>query len=112
MKIVNLYSMTAHTLEEKDKNVFFETQEFKTRIIELPEQGKIPECDMTSYVIFVVVRGEAELTVNEERKSMREGDVMITEPARVSLYSEKGVRIMGIQVHSISEAQSVVLDPS
>ena len=83
----------------KNKNVFFETREFKTRIIELPEGGEIPQCHMTSHVIFVVVKGEAELTVNEETKTITEGKVMITEPARLSLYSEKGVRIMGIQIH-------------
>ncbi len=99
MNIVNLNSMTAYPLDEKGKNVFFDTREFKTRIIELPEQGRIPECDMTSYVIFVVVRGEAEVTVNDETKPIREGDVMITEPARLSLFSENGVRIMGIQIH-------------
>ena len=60
---------------------------------------------MASYVIFVVVKGEAELTVNEETKTIREGEVMITEPARFSLSSEKGVRIMGIQIHPQGESE-------
>ena len=103
MKIVDLHSIPTFPLDEKEKNVFFETQEFKTRIIELPEGGKIPQCDMASYVIFVVVKGEAELTVNEETKTIKEGEVMITEPARFSLSSEKGVRIMGTQIHPQGE---------
>jgi quercetin dioxygenase-like cupin family protein len=103
MKIVDLHSIPAYPLEEKDKNVFFEKREFKTRITELGEGGKIPQCDMTSHVIFVVIKGEAELSVNEETKTIREGEAMITEPARLSLYSEKGVRIMGIQIHPQEE---------
>jgi hypothetical protein len=42
MNIIDLHSIQAFSLEEKDKNVFFETREFKTRIIELPEGGEIP----------------------------------------------------------------------
>ena len=101
MKMIQVFdvkAMTSHPYEERDKNVFYKAKEFKARIIELPPGGKMPDCEMDSYVIFYVIEGAAEVKVNREKAVVKEGQCLITEPATLSMSTKDGVRIMGIQV--------------
>ncbi len=98
MKVFDLKEMEAHPLEERDKNVFYRAEEFRMRVVELSPGEEIPSCEMESYVIFYVVEGSAQVGVNEERTELEEGQCLITEPATMSMKTEKGVKIMGIQI--------------
>jgi len=98
MKIFNLKKMEVYPYKERDKNVFYKTEEFKIRIIELPSGGEMPDCEMDSYVIFNIIRGSAEVKVNGEKRIIKEGEVLITEPATLSMRTKEGVKIMGIQI--------------
>jgi len=95
--------MKALPSEEKEKNVFYQSKEFKTRIIELPPQGEIPNCEMTSHVIFYVITGTVQVTVNSEKQNLKAGQCLITEPATLSMRTENGVKIMGIQIEKINK---------
>ncbi len=97
-QVFDLKAMVSYPYEERDKNVFYKAKEFKARIIELPPGGEIPTCEMTSHVIFYVLEGEAEVKVNLEKATIKEGQCLITEPATLSMKTEKGVRMMGIQI--------------
>lgn len=98
MKVFDLNEMTASSYEQREKNVFYLAKEFKTRIIELPPGGQMPTCEMASHVIFYVLDGEARVTVNSETVELKEKQCLITEPAIISMKTETGVRLMGIQV--------------
>lgn len=98
MQIFNLNTMKAYPYEEREKNVFYKAEEFKTRIIELLPGEGIPECEMSSYVIFYVLEGEAEVAVNQEKAVVKKEQCLITEPATLSMKTDKGVKIMGIQI--------------
>jgi len=98
MRIFDLKTMEAYPKEERNKNVFYQVKEFKARIIELPSGDEIPACEMKSHVIFYVINGTAEVRVNEEKTPIREGQCLITEPATLSMKTESGVKIMGIQI--------------
>jgi len=98
MEIFNLGEMAAFPYEQRDKNVFYQTEGFKTRIIELSPGGKMPTCEMASYVIFYVLDGEVRVTVDSETVELAERQCLITEPATISMITEKGVRLMGIQI--------------
>ncbi len=98
MQVFDLKAMKAYPYEERDKNVFYEAEEFKARIIELPAGGEMPTCEMASYVIFYVIEGAAEVRVNQEIINIKEGQCLITEPATLSVRTNDGVKIMGIQV--------------
>lgn len=98
MEFFDLNKMKVHPYEQRQKNVFYKTKEFKSRIIKLPVQGEIPKCEMDSYVMFYVLDGEGVVTVNEETKNIKSGQCMITEPAELSLKTEKGMKLMGIQI--------------
>ena len=98
MQVFDLETMMSYPYEERDKNVFYKAEEFKTRIIELPSGGEMPTCEMASYVMFYVLEGEAEVTVNSEKATIKEGQCLITVPATLSMKTHKGVRIMGIQI--------------
>ena len=98
MKIFDLNEIQSHLHNERDKNVFFTAEEFKTRIIELPVGGQIPPCEMSSYVIFVVIKGSVEVQVNDEKAELKEDYCLITEPAKVSMKTETGVKMIGIQI--------------
>lgn len=103
MKIFDLYEMRSFPHEERDKNVFYHSKEFKTRIISLSAGEKIPECEMASYVIFLVIQGEATVTVNSKDSVISAGKCLISEPALLSLKTKSGVKIMGIQINKIDQ---------
>ena len=65
--------------------------------------GKIPECRMESYVLFYVVQGEVLLHKNDESSPLREGQVFISEPAMISMESQAGARLMGVQIKTRNE---------
>ena len=98
MKVFDLDDMKAFPYEQRGQNVFYQAKEFKTRIVDLPPGGEIPTCEMASYVIFYVLNGEVRVTVNSERAQLKDKQCLITEPATLSMRTEKGVRLMGIQI--------------
>jgi len=101
MEIFDLNKIQSFPYKQRDKNVFYLTEEFKTRIINLHAGEEIPECEMASYVIYLVLQGEAIVTVNSEESVIDAGKCLISEPAVLSLKTKNGVRIMGIQINKI-----------
>ncbi|MGM0365137.1 MAG: hypothetical protein ACQEP5_01225 [Actinomycetota bacterium] len=99
MKVVDLYKIESFPYGERGKNVFYKAEEFKIRIISLSAGQSIPECTMASYVVFVVLEGEAVVTVNGKKADISRGKCLISEPATLSLETETGVRIMGLQIN-------------
>ena len=104
MKIFDLYEMKSFPYEKRDKNVFYHSKEFKTRIIGLSAGEEIPECVMASYVIFLVLQGEAIVTVDSKDSVIGTGKCLISEPATLSLKTKIGVKIMGIQINKNKES--------
>ena len=98
MRIFDLRAMTPHPYDEREKNVFCQTPQFKARIIELPAKGSMPTCEMASHVLFYIVQGEAEVKVNQEVATIKQGQCLISEPATLSMKTEDGVKILGIQI--------------
>jgi len=98
MHVFDLYAMSAHPYAERAKNVFYHTDAFKTRIIELPPEGELPTCDMASHVIFYVLAGSAEVTVNQEQVTLQEGACLISEPATFTMRTATGVKLLGVQI--------------
>jgi len=98
MEIFDLMDMNAGSYENRNVNVFFQNELFKARVIALEEGGKIPECQMDSFVMFYVIKGEVILRKNSEFSFLRENQVFITEPALVSMESPNGARLMGVQI--------------
>ena len=90
MNVYDLIGMNAHPYEERGKNVFYQTKEFKTRIIILPPGGVMPLCDMADHVLFYVVEGEAEVTVDAAVERLKKRTVPSYAP-RDALY-ENGTR--------------------
>ena len=98
MRIFDLKAMTSHPYSEREKNVFYQAPQFKARNIELPAKGRMPTCAMASHVLFYVVQGEAEVQVNQEVATIKEGQCLVSEPATLSMKTEAGVKILGIQI--------------
>lgn len=100
MEIFDLMSLEAEGYEKRNVNVFFENDLFKTRVIVLEPEQKIPECMMDSFVMFYVVKGEVLLRKNDESTILKENNVFITEPALLSMETRTGARLMGVQFKS------------
>ncbi|MBE3128500.1 MAG: hypothetical protein IMZ60_02350 [Actinobacteria bacterium] len=98
MQTFNLKTMKSYPYVERNKNVFYKAKEFKARIIELPPGGEMPTCEMLSYVIFYVLKGTAKAKVNQEKIILKEGQCLISEPAILSMKTQDGVKMMGIQI--------------
>jgi quercetin dioxygenase-like cupin family protein len=98
MRIFDLGATVAQPYDEREKNVFYQTPQFKARIIELPAKGRMPTCEMASHVLFYVVQGEAEVQVNQEVATIKQRQCLISEPATLSMKTEDGVKILGIQI--------------
>lgn len=58
----------------------------------------MPPCKMDTYVILYVIDGDVEVSINDQAVSLREGQCLITEPSTISMKTESGVKIMGIQI--------------
>ena len=115
MKVFDLGCMEVQPYEQRDRNVFYRAREFKTRIIELPPGGEIPECEMSDHVIFFVLAGEADITVNGQISTLGEQQCLITPPATFSMKTEKGARLVGIQIVATlrsKEDKGVQRDPN
>lgn len=98
MEIFDLMKLEAQGYENRAVNVFYQNDLFKTRVIVLEAGGKIPECQMDSFVIFYVVRGEVLLRKNNKSTILKENQVLITEPALISMETNSGARLMGVQI--------------
>ena len=98
MKIFDLMNLEAQGYENRAVNVFFQNDLFKARVIVLEAGGKIPECQMDSYVMFYVVKGEVLVRKNDESSILKEDQVFITEPALLSMETTYGARLMGVQI--------------
>jgi mannose-6-phosphate isomerase class I len=100
MEIYDLMKLDAQGYEKRQVNVFFQNDTFKARVIVLEAGGKIPECQMDTFVMFYVVKGEVTLRKNAESFVLKENQVFITEPALLSMESKSGARLMGIQINT------------
>jgi len=98
MEIFDLMRLEAEGYENRNVNVFYKNDLFKTRVIVLEAGGKIPECQMESYVMFYLVMGEVLLKKNGESSILKENQVFITEPALLSMETTSGARLMGVQI--------------
>lgn len=98
MEIFDLMNLAAQGYENRQVNVFYQNDLFKTRVIVLEAGGEIPECQMEVYVMFYVVKGEVLLKKNGETSVLKENQLFITEPALISMQSKTGARLLGIQI--------------
>lgn len=94
MQVFDLKEMES----EKRATVFYEVDEFNSRLITLPSDGKIPPCDMDSYVLFYVVSGKVKVTVDGKEETLEEQECLITEPAKLSMKTEEGAKVLGLQI--------------
>ena len=104
MKVFDITDMEAYGYEQRSKNVFHETPEFKMRVIDLPAGGSIPQCEMASHVVFMCAAGEALVTVDGEETSLTPAKGLVTAPAMVSMRSETGAKLLGIQIAPAGDA--------
>jgi len=79
-------------------DLLYQADEFKVRRIGLSPRDEIPPCKMPSNVVFYVVAGSAEVSVDGVRNSLCEGECLVTGPATLSMKSEEGATILGIQI--------------
>jgi quercetin dioxygenase-like cupin family protein len=98
MKVFDINALEAFPYEKREKNVLFEDSGCKVRIIELKAGQKMPECKMDCQVIFYVVNGEIEVTKDSSSLLMGKNQMLITEPALLSMETKTGAKILGIQI--------------
>ncbi len=94
----DLAGLEAYRYEQREQNVFYEAPEFKLRVIELAPGESLPQCAMASHVVFVSVRGEAEVVADGEAMTIGPGQCIVTEPATITMSSRTGARLLGIQI--------------
>ena len=98
MKVFDITDMDAYGYEQRSRNVFHEAPEFKMRVIDLPPGDSIPHCQMASHVVFVCVEGEAWVTADGDEVSLTPAKGLVTEPATLSMRSDIGAKLLGIQI--------------
>lgn len=94
MKVLDLEKLEP----EEGSEVFYEIEEFSGMVIDLPTGGSMSPCEMDSYELFYVIAGGVEVPVDEETTKLQQGSCIVTEPATLSMYTEEGVRVLGVQV--------------
>lgn len=99
MKIFDIRSMQVSPYIEREKNIFYKADEFKMRIIELSANQGLPECEMNSHVIFMLIHGKVEVSVNHEKSILTEGKFLVSEPATFAMKAIEDSRLIGIQIN-------------
>ena len=99
MKTFDINSIQAFPFSEREKNLFYKAEEFKMRIIELATGQELPDCEMKSHVIFFLIKGNVETTVNMEKTILTEGQLLVSEPANFSMKALEASRLLGIQIN-------------
>lgn len=98
MEIFDLNDSNVYLFEERERNVIFQSETMKVRLIHLEAGGEIPPCKMTTNVLFFILQGEGAIVVNEASNQVKPHSLVITPPAIISMKSEKGMRLLGIQI--------------
>ncbi|VAX18438.1 hypothetical protein MNBD_IGNAVI01-2640 [hydrothermal vent metagenome] len=98
MEILDFTKTTGFPYKERHKNVLYKTDDFKIRIIDLPKNGTMPECDMITHVVFVVMQGQVDITVNGKEYKLSEKQSLVSEPGIFSMRTLQGTKLMGIQI--------------
>ena len=98
MQAFDLGEIDFSNSEGPAKKVFFESSEFSARVVSLPPGAQMPPCEMSAYVLFYVINGEAEVSVNSKKAVIATGQCLISEPATLSMKTKDGTRILGIQI--------------
>ena len=98
MEVFDFNKIKAHPYAERDKNILYSEGNFKVRIIKLPPKGNMPQCEMKSSIIFFVIEGSAQVTIDKEQKTVKEGQCLISKPATLSIMTQSGVKIMAVQI--------------
>ena len=98
MEIFNPEQIPAFPFTARHKNVFFQTSEFKMRIIELDKGEEIPDCKMDSYVIFSVIFGKVEILTESKKSILTKGLMMVSGPATFAMKAITKSRVTGIQI--------------
>jgi mannose-6-phosphate isomerase-like protein (cupin superfamily) len=98
MEIIDLNDSNVYPFEEREKNVLFQSGTFKVRLIQLQAGEEIPPCARVMNVIFCVLQGEGSITVNEKSNQVKPHSLIITPPATISMKSNEGMRVLGIQI--------------
>lgn len=98
MQVFDVSTINPGASERPANQVFFDSPAFSARVVALPPGGRMPDCEMSSYVLFFVLDGVVEVTADGESADLAAGQCLVSEPATLSMSSEAGARIMGIQV--------------
>ncbi|MBI9066584.1 MAG: hypothetical protein JEZ09_04785 [Salinivirgaceae bacterium] len=98
MEILDFTKLNGFPYGERHKNVLYNSDDFKISIIDLPENGSLPECNMESHVVFVVMHGQVDININGEKFSLIEKQSIASEPGLFSMKTLQGEKLMGIQI--------------
>jgi len=102
MKKFDIAGMETSAYNHREKNIFYQTHEFKMRVISLAPGESLPKCEMASHVVFLCIEGQAEVSVGEKKRSLSTGQGLVTEPSTVSMKTDTGARLLGIQIAKAS----------
>lgn len=94
MKIIDL----ENSIPEGKTDVLTDSSKHKTRIIKLNSGDSIPECTMKDNVMFMVLDGEVDIYVNKDKSSIKKHFLAVIEPSVISMHSNTGALILGIQI--------------
>lgn len=106
MNVFDLKTSTAYPLGEREKNVLYRGKGFKVRIVELLPEGEIPPCDMAQHVVFTVVSGTVDISVNDEIVHAQPSHCVVIHPATVAMKSASGARVMAVQIDDVAHSDA------
>jgi quercetin dioxygenase-like cupin family protein len=96
--VFDLKTIQHYPYGQREKNVFFSGEGFKTRIIVLPPGGSMPDCQMPTAVIFHVVAGSVEVEADGVTHLIGEGHCLVGGPGRFAMRTADGARLLGVQI--------------
>ena len=68
------------------------------KIFDLNDSNVYPFEERDKNVLFCVLQGKGIITVNEKSNEVKPHSLLITPPATISMMSDEGMKVLGIQI--------------
>lgn len=104
MEKTDLNELIKYRDEGPIKEIFYDARGMKAQIICLKAKQVIPPCKMNNDVLFYVIEGKGEITVDNEKEKLR-AKVSVIVPREAesrSISAESNLVILAVQCNSFS----------
>ena len=100
MHKTDVNKLIKYSEDKPQKEIFYDQDNLKAQIVCLKAGQRIPPCSMTNDVMFYIIKGNGEITVDNKKEALFAGVSVIVpkEAESRSISAKKDMVILAVQV--------------